>query len=168
MLYFALTVILTLMVFILRLPVTIRRVKAQREALRPARPITRADHLPCILNTIGAVLTEFFQLGLLSFAVFVGANAAFSAFEHAPDIITGLRQISLGALALMALLTAIIVILAIGGATACYALAFLSLFVIIAWMARSSVGDEWPAVVIFALFTIGAPSLLISLIRRLF
>ena len=142
--------------------------RAQREALRPLRPIVGKDHLPCILNTIGAVLTEFFQLGLLTFAVFMGANVIFGTLDHAPDVNTGLRQISLGALALMALLAIMIGILLVGGAAARYSIVFLSLFAMIAWMVESSVGDEWPTIMIFAFFAIGSPTLLILLIRRLF
>ncbi len=167
MYYFALTVLLTLVVFIWRLPATIRRVRAQREALRPVQPVARADHLPCIVNTIGAVLTEFFLLGLLSFAVFLGSNAAFGTLDRAPDFLTGIRHISLGAFGVMVVLAMMTALLLIGGAAARYALAFLSVLAIITWMAMSSVGDQWPAVVMFAALACGAPTLLILVIRLL-
>jgi sterol desaturase/sphingolipid hydroxylase (fatty acid hydroxylase superfamily) len=163
-----LTVILTLMVFIGRLPGTIRRVRAQREALRPLRPIARTDHLPCIVNTIGATITEFFQLGLLTFGVFIGSYFIFGTLEQAPTFTTGMRHISLSALVIMMALAFVIGILLIGGAIARYALALTLLFAVIAWMVESSVGDEWPAVLIFALLSCGAPTALVLLIRRLF
>jgi len=156
------------MVFFGRLPATIRRVREQRQALRPMRPVVRGDHFPCIMNTIGAVLTEFFQLGLLTFAVFLGTNVALGTLDQAPDITTGLRHISVGALAFMVMLAVVIGILLIGGAAARYALLLFSLFAVITWMVESSIGNDWPSVVIFALLAFGAPTLLILLIRRLF
>lgn len=167
MYYFWLTVFLALVVFFGRLPATIRRVRAQREALRPIQPIVRSDHLPCMLNTIGAVLTEFFMLGLSALAVFIAANAALGTLWQASDLTTGIRHLSLGALALFLTVAAIISLILTGGAFARAALVFGSVFSIVAWMVLSTTGDEGPAIVLFALLAVGAPTLLIALLRRL-
>jgi len=165
--YFWLTVFLALVVFIGGLPATVRRVRAQREALRPLQPIARFDHLPCIVNTIGAALTEFFLLGLLALAVFVAANAAFGTLGQAPDLNTGLRDLSLGILAVIVALAVITGLLLIGGAFARYFLLFSGFFAVVAWMVMSSTGNDWPAILLFALLAFGAPALFISLLRLL-
>lgn len=164
---FWLTVFLALVVFIGGLPATIRRVKAQREALRPIQPITRSDHLPCMLNTIGAALTEFFMLGLMALAVFVASNAAFGTVWQAPDLTTGFRHLSIGTIALLVTIAATISLILSGGAFARAALVFGGVFSVVAWMVLSTTGDQGPAIVLFALLAVGAPTLLIAILRRL-
>ena len=165
--YFWLTVFLALVVFIGGLPATVRRVRAQREALRPVQPIARSDHLPCIVNTIGAALTEFFVLGLLALAVFIGTNAAFGTLDRAPDLTTGIRHLSLGMIGVVVALMIITGLLLIGGAFARYFMLFAGAFAILAWMIMSSSGDQWPAIVLFAMLAVGAPALLIQVVRLL-
>lgn len=168
MYYFWLTVSLALLVFIGRLPATVRRVRAQRETLRPIEPVTRSDHLPCIVNAIGAALTEFFLLGLLALAVFIGTHAAVGTMEQAPDLSTGLRHVSLGAIAVIAALVVVTGLLLIGGSIARYALLFSIAFAIVGWMVISSTGDQGPSIVLFAALAAGAPTVLILLLRVFF
>ena len=167
MYYFWLSAFLALVVFIGRLPATVRRVRAQCEALRPPQPIARSDNLFRLVNAIGAAVTEFFLLGLLALAVFIGANAAFGTLGEAPDLNTGIRHLSLGALSVIALLLVITALLLIGGPFARAFLLFSSAFSVIAWMVMSSAGDQWPAILLFALLAVGTPSLFLQLIRLL-
>ena len=168
MFYFWLTVFLALVVFFGRLPATIRRVRAQRDALRPVQPITRTDHFPCVVNTIGAAITEFFLLGLMTLAVFMGTNAAFGTLDQAPDLTTGIRHLSLGVITLIVTMIAIISSLVIGGAIARYGLLLMGAMVILAWMVMSSAGDQAPAILLFAAFAVGVPTLFVILVRLLF
>ena len=165
MLYFWLTVFPALVVFLGRLPATIRRVRAQREALRPVRPLARAEHFPCIMNTIGAAITEFFLLGLLTLAVFVVSLAAFGMFGQAPDLSTGVRHLSMGALFLIAALVAITGLLLIGGAFLRMLLMFSTFFTAVAMMVQSSAGDQAPAILLFALLAVGLPTLFVFVLR---
>ncbi|MGI9416270.1 MAG: hypothetical protein ACR2RA_00375 [Geminicoccaceae bacterium] len=165
MLYFLLTVFPALVVFIGRLPATVRRVRAQREALRPVQPVARTDHLPCVLNTIGAALTEFFLLGLLVLAVFIGTSAAFGTLDQAPDLTTGIRHLSLGAVGAIIALGVTIAILVNAGTLARYVLLFGGALVILYWMVMSSAGDQAPAILLFAALAVGAPTLLVAVLR---
>lgn len=167
MYYFWLTVFLALVVFIGRLPATVRRIREQREALRPVQPISGSDHLPCIVNTIGAALTEFFLLGLMALAVFIGTNAAFGTLDQAPDLTTGIRHVSLGAVGVIVALVVITSLLLIGGAFARYFLLFTCAFAILAWMVMSSAGEQGLAIVLFAMLAVGAPVLFIQILRLL-
>lgn len=167
MYYFWLTVVLALVVFIGGWPATIRRVRAQREALYPLKPISRSDHLPCILNTIGATLTEFFMLGLLALAVFIATNAAFGTLDQAPDLTTGVRHLSLGAIGVIVAIIAMIGLLLVGGAIARYAFLFIGAFIMLAWMVMSSSGDQGPGIILFAMVAVGAPLLFIQVLRML-
>ncbi len=167
MFYFWLTVILALVVFFGRLPATVRRVRAQREALRPVQPVTRTDHFPCMVNTIGAAITEFFMLGLMTLAVFMGTGAAFGTLDQAPDLTTAIRQLSLGAIGLIVTMAAIITVLVIGGAIARYGLLVIGAALILAWMVMSSAGDQAPAILLFAALAVGVPTLFVALLRML-
>lgn len=167
MYYFWLTVFLALVVFIGRLPGAIRRFRAQRETLRPVQPIARSDHLPCMLNTIGAALTEFFMLGLTTLAVFILSNAAFGTLGQAPDLTTGIRHISLGAIILIVAVALMIGLLLAGGALARVGLTFGCVFTVVAWMVLSTAGNQGLGIVLFGLFAVGAPTLLIAVLRRL-
>lgn len=166
MLTFWLTVFPALVVFIGRLPATMRRVRAQRDALRPVQPIARADHLPCVLNTIGAVLTEFSLLGLLALAVFVGTSAAFGTLGNAPDLSTGIRQFSLGAIGTITAVGITIAVLLSGGVLARYVIIFGVALAVLFWMVMSSAGDQAPAILLFAVLAVGAPTLLVAALRR--
>lgn len=168
MFYFWLTVFLALVVFIGRLPATVRRVRAQRLALRPVPPLSRSDHVPCVLNTIGAAITEFFLLGLMTLAVFIGANAAFGTLGEAPDLTTGIQHLSLGTMALIVTLGVIISVLVIGGAIARYVLVLIGASAIVAWMVMSSAGDQAPAILLFAAVAVGVPALFVALLWLLF
>ncbi len=168
MFYFWLTVFLALVVFFGRLPATVRRVRAQRQALRPVQPITRSDHFPCVVNTIGAAITEFFMLGLMALAVFLGSNAALGTLDQAPDLTTGIRDLSLGAIALTISFVLIISALAIGGAIARHLLFVIGATAILAWMVMSSSGDQAPAILLFAALAVGVPTLFVALLRMLF
>lgn len=165
MYYFWLAVFLALVVFFGRLPATVRRVRVQCDALRPLQPVARVDQLSSIVNTIGAALTEFFLLGLLALAVFIGINATFGTLIQAPDLNTGIRHVSLGALGVIALLSIITALLLIGGAFARYLLLFSALFAVVIWMVMSSAGDQWSAIMLFALLAAGAPTLFVALLR---
>lgn len=164
--YFWLTVFPALVVFIGRLPATVRRVRAQREALRPVQPIARADHLPCILNTIGAAITEFSLLGLLVLAVFIGTSVAFGTLGQAPNLTTGLRHLSLGAIGTIIVVGTTIAILLRGGVLARYVLMFGGALAVLFWMVMTSAGEEAPAILLFAALAVGAPTLLTALLRR--
>lgn len=168
MLYFWLTVFLAFVVFIIRLPVTIRRIGDQRKALRPLEPVTRVDHLPCIVNTIGAAITEFSLLGLLVAAVFLGTNAAFGTFDQAPDFSTAFRQISFGSIITIIALVLTTIVLVIGATLARYVFLFLVVFGLVLWMLASSAGDQWPAIALFGLISYGAPAIFLLIVRRLF
>lgn len=168
MFYFWLTVFLALVVFIGCLPATVRRVRKQREALRPIPPLARSDHVPCVLNTIGVVITEFFMLGLMTLAVFVGTNAALGTLGQAPDLTTGVRHLSLGVIALIVSLIMIITALVIGGAIARFVLLAIAASAIVAWMVLSSAGDQAPAILLFAALAVGVPTLFVTLLRMLF
>lgn len=167
MYYFWATMFLALVVFISRLPATIRRIRAQREALRPVQPISGVDHLPCIVNTVGAVVTEFALLGLLVFAVFVGSNAALGTLDRAPDLTTGVRHVSVGAIMAIIALAFSTALLLIGGHVARYALMLLTALVVVTWMVISSTGDQWSAVVLFAVLAYAGPAMLVLLLRIL-
>lgn len=168
MYYFPLTVFLALVVFFGLLPATVRRIRAQREALRPIQPVTRSEHLPCIVNTIGAAITEFFLLGLLTLAVFIASNIAFGTLGQAPDLTTGIRHLSLMTVAVIAALTVTTGLILVGGAFARYAALFLSALGVVIWMVMSTAGDQWPAILLFAFFAVGVPAILVLLLRRLF
>jgi hypothetical protein len=162
------TVFLAFLVFIVRLPVTIRRIGDQRKALRPVEPISRVDHLPCIVNTIGAIITEFALLGLLTLAVFLGSNAAFGTFDQAPNLSTAFRQISLGAIAVISALLLTTILLVFGARFVRYTLIMLLAFVVVLWMVISSTGDQWPAIALFGFVAYAVPALFVFLLRRLF
>ncbi|MEZ5935028.1 MAG: hypothetical protein R3F54_24470 [Alphaproteobacteria bacterium] len=168
MYYFWLTVFLALVVFIGRLPATLRRVRAQREALRPIEPITRFDHLPCMLNTIGAVITEFFMLGLMTLAVFILSNAAFGTLWQAPDLSTGLRHVSLGATVLIMTIAAFVLLLLTSPQTIRTLLLFSVVFAAVALMVMVTAGEQGPVIVLFARAAAGAPALLIAILGRFF
>jgi hypothetical protein len=168
MYYFWATLFLALMVFVSRLPATVRKIRAQREALRPVQPISRADHLPCIVNTIGAAITEFALLGLLTFGIFVGSNAALGTLGQAPDLTTGVRHISIGAISLILAVIVVTGLLLIGGKIARHLLMLAVAFAIVTWMVMSSTGDQWPAVIIFGLLAYAAPAMFVMLLRILF
>ena len=167
MFYFWLTVFLALVVFIGRLPATIRRIKAQRQALRPMPPLSRSDHVPCILNTIGAAITEFFMLGLMTLAVFVGTNAAFSTLGEAPSLATGVQQLGLSAVGVIVALASTIGLMLLGGAIARNALLIASGLAIVAWMVMSSAGDQALPVLLFAGLAVGVPALFVAFLRLL-
>ncbi|MEM9626372.1 MAG: hypothetical protein AAGA21_09085 [Pseudomonadota bacterium] len=167
MFYFWLTVFLALVVFIGRLPATIRRIKAQREALRPVPPLSRSDHVPCIMNTIGAVITEFFVLGLITLAVFISTNAAFSTLGEAPSLATGIQQLGWGTVGVIVALASTIGILLLGGAIARNVLLIASGLAIVAWMVMSSADDQALPVLLFAVVAVGVPALFIALLRLL-
>ena len=168
MFYFWLAVLLALVVFIGRFPATVRRVKEQRQALRPVPPIARSDHVPCILNAIGAAITEFFMLGLMTLAVFVGSNAAFSTLGQAPDLATGIQHLSLSIIGVIVALASLIGLFLFGGAIARYALMFAGTFAILAWMVMISAGDQAFAILLFAALAVGVPALIVALLRLLF
>ncbi len=168
MYYFWVTFFLALVVFIIRLPVTLRRIRDQRQALRPVEPISRVDHLPCIVNTIGAALTEFALLGLLVAAVFLGSNAALGTFGEAPDMSTAVREISRGAAITIAALALATFVLAIGAQFARHMLIMLAASALILWMVKNSAGDEWPAIALFGLISYAAPAIFILIVRRFF
>lgn len=168
MLYFWTTVFLAFVVFIFRLPVTIRRIRAQRDALRPLEPVTRVDHLPCIVNTIGAAITEFALLGLLVVAVFLGSNAALGTFDQAPNFSTAIRQISLGSIVTITALALTTLALVIGAQIIRYLLLLGLVFGLVLVMVVSSAGDQWKAIALFGLISYGAPAIVVLVLRRLF
>ncbi len=168
MYYFWVTFFLALVVFILRLPVTIRRIGAQRQALRPVEPISRVDHLPCIVNTIGAAITEFALLGLLVVAVFLGSNAALGTLGEAPDLSTGFRQISLGSIITICALALTTLVLVIGAQFARCFLVMLIAFGLVLWMVMNSAGDQWPAIALFGFISYGVPAIFVLVVRALF
>lgn len=157
--------LLALVVFLSRLPATIRRIRAQREALRPVRPISRLDHLPCIVNTVGVFLTEFTVLGMVTFAVFLGLNAALGTFNQAPDISAAIRQLSAGAIVTIVLVALATLLLTVGARLARYLLVALIALGLVSWMVITSVGDQWPSVLAFGLFTYAIPALLVLILR---
>jgi len=120
-----------------------------------------------MVNTIGAVLTEFSLLGLLTLAVFIGANAVLGTLGQAPDLASGIRDLSVGMLGLLMALAAITTLLLFGGTFTRAALIFSGLFTIVIAMVISTIGDQWPAVILFALFAVGIPTLLVALLSRL-
>lgn len=166
--YFWVTFFLALVVFIIRMPATIRRIRAQRHALRPVEPISRAEHLPCIVNTIGAAITEFSLLGLLAVAVFLGSNAALGTLGEAPDLSTAFRKISLGSIVTICALALATIILVIGAQFARHILAMLVVFGLVLWMVVSSAGDAWPAIALFGLVSYAAPAIFVLILRRFF
>ena len=168
MYYFWATFFLALVVFIFRLPVTFRRIRDQRHALRPIEPISRVDHLPCIVNTIGAAITEFALLGLIVVGVFLGSNAALGTFSEAPDFSTAFRKISFGSTVAIAALAVATLILAIGAKFTRYLLIMLIAFGIVIWMVMSSAGDQWLAISLFGFISFAAPAIFILLVRTLF
>lgn len=168
MYYFWVTFFLALVVFIFRLPVTFRRIRDQRQALRPVEPISRVDHLPCIVNTIGAAITEFALLGLLVAAVFLGSNAALGTLGEAPDFSTAFRKISFGSIVTISALTLVTLILAFGARFVRYILIMLAAFGLVLWMVMSSAGDQWPAIALFGFISYGVPAIFVLIIRTLF
>lgn len=168
MYYFWVTIFLALVVFVFRLPVTLRRIGAQRLALRPIEPISRVDHLPCIVNTIGAAITEFALLGLLVVAVFLGSNAALGTFGEAPDLSTAFRKISFGSIVIICALALTTFVLVIGAHFARYILIVLIAFGLVLWMVMSSAGDQWPAIALFGFISYGAPAIFVLVLRTLF
>ena len=162
------TVLVALVVFIGRLPATIRRVREQREVLRPRPPVGRLDHIPCMVNTIGVFLTEFFMLGLLTLAAFILSNATFGTLLRSSDMVTGVTYVSVGALILMAAVGATFALLLKGGVVARAGLIFGALIAVVTWMVMSTAGSEGPAILLFALFTVGAPTVFVALVRRFF
>ena len=165
MYYLGITALLALVVFLAGLPATIRRIRAQREALRPVKPISRLDHLPCIVNTVGVFLTEFTVLGMVTFAVFVGSNAALGTLDHAPDITAGVRRLSVGVIVTIGLVALATLLLTIGLRLARYLLVALIALGLVGWMVAISVGDQWPPVMAFGLFTYAIPALLVLVLR---
>ncbi|MEM7045331.1 MAG: hypothetical protein AAF543_21180 [Pseudomonadota bacterium] len=127
--------------------------------------MARVEHFPCIMNTIGAALTEFFLLGLLTLAVLVISFVAFGTFGQAPDLSTGVRQLSIGALLLIAALVGITTLLLIGGAFLRMLLMFSTFFTAVSLMVQSTSGDQAPAILLFALLAVGAPTLFVFLLR---
>ncbi|MEM9440051.1 MAG: hypothetical protein AAGA73_06365 [Pseudomonadota bacterium] len=160
------TVVVALLVFIARLPGTFRRVRTQLDMLRPRPPVGRLDHLPCMVNTIGVFITEFFMLGLMTLAVFILSNATISTVWRSSDIASGITYVSLGALVLMAAVAGIIGLLVKGGVIARAGLIFGALIALVTWMVLSTSGSQAPAILLFALFTVGVPTLFIALIKR--
>lgn len=167
MYYFWATFFLAFVVFVFRLPATIRRIGAQRQALRPVEPISRVDHLPCIVNTIGAAITEFSLLGLLVVAVFLGSNAALGTIGEAPDFSTAFRHISLGSIITICALAVTTFVLVIGAHVGRYILIMVIAFGLVLWMVMSSAGDQWPAIALFGFISYGAPAILVLLLRLL-
>jgi len=163
--YLGITILAALLVFLSRLPATIRRIRAQREALRPVAPISRLDHLPCIVNTVGVFLTEFTVLGMVTLAVFVGLNAALGAFYRAPDISAGVRQLSGGVIVTIVLVALAFPLLTVGARLARYLLVALVASGLVGWLVITSVGDQWPKVMAFGLFTYAIPALLVLILR---
>ncbi len=166
--FFWATFFLALMVFILRLPATFRRIREQREALRPIEPVARGEHLPCIVNTIGAAITELALLGLLVLAVFLGLNAALGTLGEAPDVSTAFQKISLGAMIAIGTLILTAFILAVSPRATRYALVMLIVFGLVLWMVMSSTGDQWPAIALFGLISFGLPAIFLLILRSLF
>ena len=121
-----------------------------------------------MVNTIGVFLTEFFMLGLLTLAVFILSNATIGTLWRSSDMASGITYVSLGALVLMAGVAAAIGLLVKGGVIARAGLLFAGLIAIVTWMVLSTAGGQAPAILLFALFTVGAPTLFIALIRRFF
>lgn len=107
------------------------------------------------------------MLGLTTLAVFILSGAAFGTLSEAPDLTSGIRQISFGAVMLIFAVFAALGLLLVGGAFARIGLAFGGFFTIVAWMVLSTAGDQGPAIVLFGLLAGGAPTLLIALLRRL-
>jgi hypothetical protein len=121
-----------------------------------------------MVNTIGVFLTEFIMLGLTTLAAFILSNATFGTLWQSPDAATGITHVSLGALGLMAAVAATIGLLLAGGVVARAGLLFSALIVIVAWMVLSTTGSQGPAILLFAAFTVGAPTCLVALVRRFF
>jgi hypothetical protein len=167
-LYFWTTFFLAFVVFIFRLPATVRRIRAQRQALRPVEPISRVDHLPCMVNAIGAAITEFSLLGVLVVAVFLGSNAALGTLGAAPDFSTAFRHISLGSIITILALILTTIVLAIGARFARFMLLMLIVFGLVLWMVMSSAGDQWPAIALFGFVSYAVPAIFILILRRLF
>lgn len=120
------------------------------------------------MNTIGATVTEFFMLGLMVLAVFIASNAAFGTMGQAPDMSTGLRYVSLGAVAIIVALMVAIGLLLIGGAFARYSMMVIVALGILAWMVLTTAGEDGPAILLFACLAVAGPVLLIKLLRTLF
>ena len=118
------------------------------------------------MNTIGAAVTEFFLLGLLTLAVFIGASAAFGTLDQAPDLSTGLRHLSLGVIGTIIAIGLTVAILLRGRVLARYVLLFGATFLTLFWLVMSSAGDEAPAILLFAVLAVGAPALFIAVVRR--
>lgn len=167
MYYFWVTFFLALVVFIIRLPVTLRRIKAQRHALRPVEPISRVDHLPCIVNTIGATITEFALLGLLVLGIFLGSNAAFGTFGEAPDISTALRKVSFGSIIAITTLVLTTFLLVFGARFLRYVLIMLVAFGLVLLMVINSTGDQWPAIALFGFISYAVPAIIVLIVRTL-
>ena len=166
MLYFWVTFFLALVVFIIRLPVTVRRIREQRHALRPVEPVSRVEHLPCIVNTIGVVITEFALLGLLVVVVFLAANAALGTLGNAPNLSTALRELSLGTIVALTALMLSTLVLSVSVTFARYFLFALMVLVVVVWLVITSAGDDWPAIVLFGLISYAVPALLVLILRR--
>ncbi len=162
------TVFVALVVFIGRLPGTIRRVREQWDVLRPRPPVGRLDHIPCMVNTIGVFLTEFFMLGLMTLAAFILSNATFGTLWQSSNMAAGVTYVSLGALILMAAVAAMVGLLLKGGVVARAGLLFGTLIALVTWMVMSTAGSQGPAILLFALFTVVAPTAFVALIRRFF
>jgi hypothetical protein len=121
-----------------------------------------------MVNTIGVFITEFFMLGLMTLAAFILSNATFGTLWQASDMATGVTRVSLGALVLMAAVSAIVALLLKGGIIARVGLLFGALVTVVVWMVVSTSGSQAPAILLFALFTVGAPMAFVALIRRYF
>jgi hypothetical protein len=120
-----------------------------------------------MLNTIGAVVTEFFMLGLMTLAVFIGSNAALGTLWQAPDLSTGLRHLSLGLAILILVIAALIALLLTSPAMLRTAMLFGMVFTVLSWMVMSTAGEQGPVILLFALAVVGVPMLLIAILRRL-
>jgi hypothetical protein len=121
-----------------------------------------------MVNTIGVFITEFLMLGLMTLAAFILSNATLRTLGQSSDMATGVTYVSLGALVLMVSVAAITALLMKGGVIARAGLLFGALIAVVIWMVISTAGNQAPAILLFALFTVGAPTALVAVIRRFF
>jgi hypothetical protein len=156
---------LTLVVFFLSVRRAVRRIKEQRHALRPVPPVLPADHVPCVVNTIGVCLTEFALVALSLLMTLVLANAVINGAENARSVSDAIQRVTYDATLAVLAVVLMVFFLSRGIRFALFGLLLLIGGGTLALLLMSSGGEQWSRVLIFALVCGGTPAFLIYLLR---
>ena len=142
-----------------------RRIKEQRVALRPVPPVLPADHVPCVVNTIGVCLTEF-ALAALSLVVTLAlAQAVLTTTAAAPTVGAAVEKIAYTATFGVFAIALLTFLLSRG-----IKLALVGLLLVIGgtglmMLLVTSGGEQWPRILAFACACGGVPTLVVALLR---